>query len=403
MNIVLGITSSIAAYKTIDLARILKKKGHSVSVIMTEKATHLIDPDLFAKESIAVYTTLFDNDFSLKKTLDSRTIDHIQVSQMADIFVIVPATANTIGKLALGIADDFLSTAVLATTAPVLICPAMNTIMWQHQAVENNLRILASYGYTIVSPTSGTLACGTDGIGRMAPIETIISEIEQILERKKTLNGKQVIITAGGTIEHIDAVRTITNKSTGKMGVALANEYYRLGADVTLLRGSQSKISYFPIKQFEFKSAEELETLIKKFIVKADIFVHTAAVSDFRIDQIKGKLDSGSEHNLTLIPTTKIIEQIKKWNPDILLIGFKAVYGDDIKTIERKVTKLQKKTHADFVVANDISRSDIGFESDDNEVYIFDNNCKYTKIDKASKKLIAKKIIENTTIKHNNL
>ena len=395
MNITICISSGIAAYKIPDLIKILKAKGHDITVIMTESATKMIAIKEVEKASgNKVFSKLFEKNFNYKKILESRKVDHIEVAKKTDLFIIAPATANTVAKLAQGITDDFLTTTILATLSPVLVCPSMNTNMWFHPATKKNIATLISYGYYVMDPESGDLACGTEGLGRLPKVENIAKEAENILKISKRLKGKKIIVTSGGTIEPIDSARVLTNRSTGKMGVALAEECYRHGARVLLVRSESSIGTHLPIKQMTFQTAKDLETILQNEVPSHNTILHAAAVSDFTTKKIEDKLDSVKPISLTLQPTRKIINEIKKWNSKIKLIGFKAVHGIDKDKIKTVVGKKFKDTDVDYLIVNDISRNDVGFATEDNEVYIFSKKGMIKKIDKTSKKEIAKKIIE---------
>ncbi len=399
MKITIGISSGIAAYKILDLIKILKDKGYDITVIMTTSATKMISVSDVEKETgNKVYSNLFDKNFSYKQILKDRKVDHIDIAKNTDLFIIAPATANTVAKLANGIADDFLTTTILATLSPVLVCPSMNTNMWFHPATQKNIKTLMSYGYFVMDPESGDLACGTVGLGRLPKIENIAAEAEKILTMKQSLKGKKIIVTAGGSIEEIDSARVLTNRSTGKMGVAIAEECFRRGADVLLVRSESSIMTHLPVKQMTFQTAHDLEAILQKEIPHYDIVIHAAAVSDFTINKIEDKLDSEKPMSLTLQPTKKIINEIKKWNPKITLIGFKAVHGIDKTKLKIAIEKKFKQTNADYLIVNDISRDDVGFGTDDNEVYIVSKNENTKKINKSSKKEIAEKIIKITLL-----
>lgn len=391
-HIVIGISSGIAAYKIEDLIIQLKKNGHDIQVIMTQNAVHLISPGKVEElTGHKVFLNLFEKNFVPEKILDRRKVDHIEIAKRADLFVIAPATANTTAKMASGLADDFLTTALLATTAPVLVCPSMNTNMWYHPATQRNLQLIQSYGYEILEPESGTLACGTHGIGRLPSIPMIVTKIEELLAQKKLLHGKKVVVTSGGTIEPIDDARVITNRSSGKMGKALAEAAYRAGADVTLIHAGHAVVSNLPINRISFHSSNDLSTILENELSDADILFHAAAVSDFTVRQSAGKIESSQAFDLHLVPAEKIIDKVKKWNKNILLIGFKAV---SVPFNKKNVIKLFQNAHADYVIVNDISRPDTGFESDTNEVLIVDKNGKTKKIAKAAKGKIAEEIIQ---------
>ncbi|MFA6017110.1 MAG: bifunctional phosphopantothenoylcysteine decarboxylase/phosphopantothenate--cysteine ligase CoaBC [Patescibacteria group bacterium] len=398
-SILIGITAGIAAYKVLDLIKLLKSEGYAVFVIMTKSATEMVSLNDFEKASgNKVLINLFEKNFNYREVLKNRKVEHIELADKTDVMVIVPATANIIGKLSHGIADDFLTTTALAMTASVIICPSMNANMWGNPIVQENLSKLKSIGYQVIEPTSGMLACGYEGVGKLESVKVIMEEISKQIQRTNSLKGKKIIVTAGGTVEKIDEVRFITNRSSGKMGVALAEECYLRGADVVLLRSKNSVKPRYLIKEKIFETAEELMNLVKDNIKNIDIFFQAAAVSDFKVDRpVNGKLSSNSLVNLKLIPQVKIVNQIKKLSPKTTLIAFKAEYGLGEKELISEATKKLSKSKADFVIANDISRSDRGFESDNNEVYIISKNKLVKKIPLSSKRNIAKKIVEYIT------
>lgn len=394
-NILIGVTGGIAAYKILDLIKLLKDEGRNVFIIMTKGATEMFSLSDFEKASgNQVSVNLFEKNFDYKDVLKDRKVKHIQLADKSDMMVIAPATANIIGKLAYGIADDFLTTTALAITSPIIICPSMNVNMWNNPIVQVNLAKLKSAGYQIIEPTSGMLACGYEGVGRLENVEIINKEINKLLERNESLKGKKVIITAGGTTEKIDEVRFITNRSSGKMGVALAEECYLRGADILLLRSKTSVRPRYLIKEQIFNTADELLQLIKLNINNTDLFFQTAAVSDFKVDKsFKGKLSSEQSINLKLIPQIKIVDQIKKMSPKTTLIAFKAEYNLEEKKLIKEGEKKLKESKADIVIANDISQKDRGFESDNNEVYIISETKQVKKILLTSKREVANKII----------
>jgi len=399
-NILIGITGGVAAYKILDLIKLLKNEGHKIFVIMTESATKMISPKLFEKASgNKASINLFENNFDYKEVLEKRKVKHIELVDKTDVMVIAPATANIIAKLAHGIADDFLTTTALAVTSPIILCPSMNVNMWGNPIVQENLAKLKSVGYQVIEPTAGMLACGYEGVGRLENVEIINKEINKLLERNDSLKNKKIIITAGGTTEKIDEVRSITNRSSGKMGIALAEECYLRGGNVLLLRAKTSVHPRYLIKEKIFNTAEELLQLIKVNIKDTDIFFQTAAVSDYRVDKyFKGKISSEKPLELKLIPQIKIIDQIKKLSPKTKLIAFKAEYGLSEKQLIEKAFRKLKESNADFVIANDVSRKDRGFEADDNEVYIISKNKQVKKIFLTSKREVARKIMDFTWV-----
>lgn len=416
-TIIIGISSGIAAYKIVDLIRILRNRGIHVEVIMTANAVAMFGKKMFEEAAGGkVYTDLIAKGFDYKQVLKDRIIEHINLADSASLFVIAPATANVIAKLALGLADDFLTTTLLATTAPILVCPSMNVHMWESSILQENLEKLKMRGFHILSPDRGQLACGYEGVGRLVAPEEIAEEIFQLLNRSEKLKGKKIIVTAGGTSEAIDAVRTITNRASGKMGTAIAEVCYMQGADVLLLRsvtaaGVNPRIDTsgvagmqgFPrggeIRIETFVTAKDLEVLIKKYAKDYDVIFHTAAVSDFIPEKkVDTKLDSGKSFMLKLKPAAKILHQIRSWNRKILLIGFKAVYKLSEKELINAGIKKLKESKSDYIIVNDVGREGAGFSVDTNEVYIIHQAqgraLSVEKIPKAPKKEIARKILE---------
>lgn len=395
-TVVLGITSGIAAYKTLDLINALKQEGLDVFVIMTAHAAKMISPAEVKKASgHKVFIELFEKGFNYKDILKKRRAEHIDLADKADVMVVAPATASLIAKVAHGLADDFLTTTILATTVPVIFCPSMNVHMWQNPIVQENIARLKQQGYYIIHPGVGRLACGYDGKGRLPSIETIKKEILDILTKRKSLHGKRIMVTAGATTEKIDEVRYITNRSSGKMGVAIAEECFLRGAEVLLLKAKNSVEPRFLINEQIFQTADELLALLKKNVKNYDAIFHTAAISDFKIENpYRGKLKSRKGVILKLKPQAKIIDKVKLINPSIRLIAFKAEYGlGEKKLIKTAVAKLQE-SKSDAVVANDISLPDRGFGADTNEVYIVLKDKSVKKIPLALKRDVAKKIIE---------
>ncbi len=385
-NILIGITGGIAAYKILELIRLYKKNNANVKVIMTENATNFVTP--------LTVRTLSNNPVYIKQFEEENLFpEHVSLGTWADIFVIAPASANTIGKIANGICDNLLTSIACAFSKPVLIAPAMNCEMWNNPFVQENIKKLENNGYQIIAPESGFLACGTSGIGRLCAIEKICASTYEAIKSKNTiLNGKKIVITAGGTRENIDPVRYIGNHSSGKMGVALADEAYALGADVVLINTFNHKADY---KTINVSSAIEMQEVVLQEKENADCIIMAAAVADFRVKEAKEqkiKKENGVE-NLTieLVKNPDILSEIcatKK--PAQVTIGFCA---ESENLIENAKIKIQKK-QCDFLVANDISRKDIGFSSNENEVYILDKELNIKKIDKASKNIIAQKILE---------
>jgi phosphopantothenoylcysteine decarboxylase/phosphopantothenate--cysteine ligase len=395
-TVVVGVTSGIAAYKALDIIQLLREKNIEVIVTMSDAAANMVSPREFEKASgYPLVNDLFPRDFDYKTVLKKRVVDHIALADRADCLVIAPATANVIGKLAHGIADDVLTTTALAMTKPILICPSMNVHMWQNPAVQENIRVLRKRGYIIIEPEEGQLACGYEGIGRLANPETIVTEVLHTVACFKSLQGKKILVTAGGTIEKIDDVRFITNRSSGKMGVAIAEACYVRGADVLLFRSKTSVRPKYAIEEMVFSSAEELLELIKKRVNEFAVIYHAAAVSDFSVENKRsGKITSDESLTLKLKPQVKILDEIKKLHPDILLIAFKAAYeSNEKKLIATGLQRLQQ-ANADAIIVNDVSRTDRGFEVDTNEVYIVFSDGSTTHIPLMSKIESAKAIVD---------
>ena len=393
-TVVIGITSGIAAYKVLDLIKLLKKEGIDVHVIMTKSAMKMVSSTEFEEVSgNKVNSELFEKDFDYKKILKKRAVDHIELADKADIMVIIPATANTIAKITSGIADDFLTTTLLAITAPVIICPSMNVHMWHNPLVLQNVQKLKSQGYQIINPINGELACGYEGMGRLEDIKIVYQEILKQLQRTDSLKGRKILVTAGGTKEKIDDVRYIANRSSGKMGVAIAEECYLRGGEVLLLRAKNSVIPRYPIRQLEFESSGDLSDLIDKNLKSAYIIFHAAAVADFSTRPVTGKILSSTPLSLKLEENPKILDRIKKINQKIFVVGFKAVYSSYKTEIINEAKKILRTSNSNLIVANDVSQSDRGFEAETNEVYLVTKNHEI-KLTLDSKRNIAVKLVD---------
>jgi len=393
-TIVIGITSSISCYKVLDLIKSLKNQ-FNIEIILTKNTEKLIDKKEFEKLlGKKTHTEMFYENWTYKDYIERQKSEHISLADQADILLICPATANTIGKIANGIADDLLTSSVMAANAPVLICPAMNCKMWENKIVQENVAKLKTLGYNFIEPEKGRLACGYEGVGRLADLNKIKSEIIKLLENKEKLKGKKIIVTAGATVEEIDPVRVITNKSSGKMGIYIAEQAAKMGADVTLIRGKTETEPTGKIKDIQISSVDDLFNEIKKNINKKGIIIHAAAVSDFlvekKFDQKINSMENGSLI-LKLKKTKKIINEIKRLNKKITLMGFKAEYKVTETELINRAYELLKRADADFIVANDVSKNVFG--SEDNEVFIIDKNKKIEHI-KSSKREIADKILD---------
>lgn len=385
-NILIGITGGIAAYKIIELIRLYKKNNANIKVIMTENATNFVTP--------LTVRTLSNNPVYIKQfETDNLFPEHISLGNWADIFVIAPASANTISKIVNGICDNLLTSIVCAFSKPIIIAPAMNCEMWNNPIIKENIKKLEKLNYNILYPEAGFLACGTSGVGRLCPIEQICEKTyEKLKYKNKKLSNKKIIITAGGTRENIDPVRFLGNYSSGKMGVALADAAYDSGAEVVLINTFNHKSNY---KTITVSSAIEMQAALAKEKQNADCIIMAAAVADFRAKKIqKHKIKKESTDDNFTIELTRnpdiLTELCKTKSNNQIIVGFCA---ESENLLENAKSKIQKK-QCDYIVANDVSRKDIGFASDENEVYIIDKNLKIMKLDKTSKKIIAEKILE---------
>ncbi|HKD06310.1 MAG TPA: bifunctional phosphopantothenoylcysteine decarboxylase/phosphopantothenate--cysteine ligase CoaBC [Bryobacteraceae bacterium] len=389
MRIALGVTGGIAAYKSAELARALIREGHEVQVILTRAAEEFIRPLTFAAlTGRKVITDLFASE-SPESTLSS-SIEHIAVAKAHDLLLVAPATANTLAKFAHGLADDFLSTTYLAFHGPVVIAPAMNDVMWEHAATRANMETLRNRGHVIVDPGEGYLACGTVGQGRLAENEAIVDAVTRALS-PKDLTGQTILITAGPTQEPIDPVRYLSNRSSGRMGYALAEAALQRGAQVILVSGPVSLDPPLDAKIVRVTTAAEMRDAVFANLDPATIVIKCAAVADFRPAQAsasKIKKDTAPKC-VELEPTADILAELGQKKGSRLLIGFAAETGNLQEYARRK---LQTK-NCDMVVANLVGQPGTGFESDTNEVLIALRTGDFVPVAKASKRDVADRIL----------
>ena len=384
-TILIGITGGIAAYKICSLIRLYKKARANVKVVVTPSALNFVTK--------LTLQTLSDNEVYVENfDVEEYKPGHISLADEADIFVIAPATANTISKIANGICDNLLTSIACAFKKYFLFVPAMNTGMWENSFVQENIKKLENNGYYFLNPESGFLACGTNGKGRMAEIEDIFEKTSEILGQKQVLKGKKVLITAGGTKEKIDPVRYITNCSSGKMGIALADCAHEMGAEVTLVSTFSVNKCY---KNIVTESAQEMEKAVKSNLQEQDCVIMAAAVADYRIKEYseqKMKKEVGVNETLflELVQNPDILREISAMDCKAKIVGFCAESENLLENAKIKI----KNKGCDYLVANDISRKDIGFSSDMNEVYILDKNQNISHINRDSKINIARKILE---------
>ena len=365
MLIALGVTGGIGAYKAVEVARGLQKRGHDVVAVMTHAATRFVGPVTF--EAITRRHVITDQ-FARGMNAD---IEHIALASTIDLLLIAPATANIIGKLANGIADDFLSTLYTATRAPVLIAPAMNSQMFAHEAIKKNLDTLAARGVRFVEPGEGYLACGWIGKGRLAEPEEIVAAAESVLRRAGPLRGQRVLVTAGPTYEDFDPVRFVGNRSSGKMGFAVAAEAVHRGAEVTLISGP-SALEPPPLREFvRVRTAAQMHAAVMARAGDVQVVVMAAAVADYAPDRAPHKVQKAND-TLTLVMhrTPDILADLglrrRASGRGPVLVGFAAETQD----VVTRATEKREKKHADLIVANDVARTDAGFDVDTNAVTI---------------------------------
>ena len=385
--VVIGVTGGIAVYKALDVISALRKKDIKVHVIMTESASKFVNPLTF--QSISQNMVVTDM-FAEPKAWE---IQHISLAQKADLMLIAPATANVIGKISNGIADDMLSTTVMATKAKVLIAPAMNTNMYQNPIVQNNISKLKDFGYKFIEPASGRLACGDIGIGKLADVNTIVERvIEELEDKEQDLLGKKVLVSAGPTIAPIDPVRYITNRSTGKMGYAIAKEARDRGAEVILVSGPTNLEPPKNVKIINIKTNEEMKKEILQNFKWADIVIKSAAVADYKPKEYsKEKIKKGEgDLNICLTRDNDILKFLGEIKTHQVLVGFAAESDNVLENAERKL----KNKNLDFIVANDITSSDTGCGSEDNKVVILSKNNEKLELEKMSKKKVASNIFD---------
>jgi len=367
MKIALGVSGGIAAYKAAEIVRLLQDRGIRVQVVMTHAAQEFIRPLTFAALSgEKVITDMFGAGAGEHPNIDS-AVEHIAVAQSIDALLVAPATADVLAKFAQGIASDFLSTLYLATTAPVVVAPAMNVNMWDHPATQTNLETLRKRGVKIVEPGSGYLACGMTGPGRLAENEAIVTATLEALGASQDFTGETVLITAGPTRERIDPVRYLTNRSSGRMGYALAEAALRRGARVLLVSGPTALTPPGAADFTRVESAEDMRQAVLKLLPQATIVIKTAAVSDYRPKSLAPqKIRRSGPMTLELEPTADILGEIARNKQSQLIVGFAA---ETQNVLENARKKLASKS-LDAIVVNDVSREGIGFDSDRNAVTI---------------------------------
>lgn len=359
-KIVVMISGGVAAYKAVILVRGLQKLGAHVRVAMTKSATEFVTPKTLAVlTNEPVLTDLFLS--------GDQQIGHIDLADWADLMIVVPATANLIGKMANGLADDAVSAVLSARHVPTFVAPAMNVNMWQNPAFQRNLALLKADGVHVIAPSVGLLAEGYEGMGRLPEPEDIIAQINDILSEEKVLAGKRVLVSAGGTVEPIDPVRFIGNRSSGKMGYALAAEAHKLGADVVLVSTVNREIDT-SVKMLSVETASELNDAMQAELSDADIVIMAAAVADFRVADVADhkikKTDDSDTMHLTLVKNPDILAGLGQLKTNQFMVGFAAETQNVISYAQHKLVA----KHADMIVANDVSQENVGFAHDTNAV-----------------------------------
>lgn len=384
--VVVGVSGGVAVYKALDVISRLRKKDVEVHVIMTKSATEFVTPLSF--QSLSQNMVITDM-FAEPKAWE---IQHISLAKKADLMLIVPATANIIGKVANGIADDMLSTTIMATKAPVVFCPAMNTNMYENPIVQRNISLLKELGYEFIEPASGRLACGDEGKGKLQDTEIIAEETLRRLHSTKDLVGKKVVVTAGPTIVPIDPVRILTNRSSGKMGYSIAEEARDRGAEVVLISGPTSLRKPNGIKVIDVKTNEDMFNAIKNEFKDADIVIKSAAVADYKAKNYSNEKikKTGDDLNLIFERDRDILKTLGDMKENQILVGF-AAESSNLK--ENAKGKLERK-NLDYIVANDISKQETGFASDENKVTIISKSGEEVSLEKMSKREVAKNIFD---------
>ena len=390
MKVALGVTGGIAAYKAAEIVRLLQDRGVRVQVIMTRAAQECVRPLTFAALSgEKVITGMFSSGEEHAANIDS-AIEHIAVAQSIDALLVAPATADVLAQFAQGIASDFLTTLYLATTVPVVVAPAMNVNMWNHPATQANLEVLRQRGVKIVEPGAGYLACGMTGSGRLAENEVIVSAVLEALGASQDLAGETVLITAGPTREKIDPARYLTNRSSGRMGYAIAEAALRRGARVLLVSGPTALTPPGAAELTRVESAEQMREAVLNLLPQATIVIKTAAVSDYRAKSASlQKIKRKGPITLDLEPTVDILQEISVRRQSQIVVGFAA---ETENVLENARQKLAAK-HLDAIVVNDVSREGVGFDSDRNEVTIITHD-EIVEVPETTKWEVAQRVLD---------
>jgi phosphopantothenoylcysteine decarboxylase/phosphopantothenate--cysteine ligase len=400
MKIALGVTGGVAGYKAAELVRRLQQENLDVQVVMTRAAQEFVTPLTFAAlTGKKVITEMFGSQDSAPANVES-AIEHIAIAQRIDLLLVAPATADILGKFAHGIADDFLSTLYLATKAPVAVAPAMNVNMWEHPATQENLAMLRARGVQVIDPDEGYLACGMTGSGRLAATETIVRWVREVLGLRRDFEGQTVLITAGPTREDIDPVRFLTNRSSGKMGYALADAALRRGARTILVSGPTDLTVPEGAEWVPVRSTEEMRRAVSERAEDATVIVMAAAVADYRPAAAVAQKIKRAEKGLTLElePTPDILAELGRRKGNQILVGFAA---ETDRMSENARAKLDSKG-ADMIVANDVTHEGAGFDIDTNIVTLFLRDAREIPLPKLSKFEVANRILDQVLLLRSN-
>ncbi len=391
MRITLGVTGGVAAYKAAELVRRLQQDAFTVQVVMTRGAREFITPLTFAAlTGQKVITDLFAES-SGEANLES-AIEHIAVAQRTDLLLVAPATADILAKFARGIADDFLTTLYLASTAPVVVAPAMNVNMWNHAATQENIEMLRARGARIVDPDEGYLACGMTGAGRLAGQEAIVSAVHEALHAIRDLAGEKILVTAGPTRESLDPVRYLTNRSSGKMGYAVAEAAVKRGAHVILVSGPTSLQTPAGVERVDVQTAEEMHRAVLEKIPDCSIAFFAAAVSDYRPAEPNGQKIKRNKEPMTLSlePTSDVLASAARTKGDRFIVGFAA----ETEHVAENARKKLAAKNADLIVANDVTAEGSGFDHDTNIVTLFARDARDLPLPRMSKFEVAQRILD---------
>lgn len=394
-KILIGISGGIAAYKICELVRLFIKAGAEVRVIMTPSAAKFVSPytlSVLSKNEVLINLFPDTEDFSHVEKVDTKT-SHVNYGLWADLFIIAPATCNTIGKIVSGISDNLLLTTVLSSRCPIMIAPSMDDDMFKHQVVQENIKKLKELGYKVLSPEKGELASGLHGYGRMSEPQTIFDKAQKFLSKKKDLTGKKILVTAGPTVEYIDAVRYITNPSTGKMGFEIARAAQERGAEVTLITGPVALDSPENINRVDVKSADDMLTAVKSNVKKTDYIIMSAAIEDLKpVSKETKKLKKENldkKFSIEFEKSVDILKYLGEHKNGYKLVGFALETDNELKNAREK---LQKK-NLDFIVLNNPNEKGAGFGYDTNKVKLIDKKS-VTDIPLSSKYEVANKILD---------